>query len=334
MFSFFVLEKRETVMRKAKGFTLVELLVVIAIIGILIAMLLPAVQAAREAARRLQCANNLKQVGLALLLYEDANGHFPPGGLSQANGSCASSWWVPTLAFIEQKIISDRFDFATGWVNLQNHYLLDEVQFPFMYCPSSDLPPLANGEGGSPGRLMRPTYAGVAGATDHSTAYEASDQFITGKISLGGVLIPWDTVSMSEISDGTSHTMVVGEQSSWLDSIPNASGGDAVKVAQESGDRRSDSCHSFMMGPFARNWTSRQFNLTHVHHPINERSVDAYGVFGSGAPNTPIQSAHPGGAQALFADGSVHFLEEALEINLLFNLANRDDGVTIPTSAF
>ena len=324
--------------RKTKAFTLVELLVVIAIIGILIAMLLPAVQAAREAARRMQCANNLKQVGLALLSYESASGHFPPGGISRSNGSCASSWWVPTLAFIEQKVISDRFDFDAGWVNQENHHLLDKVRFPFMYCPSSTLPPLANGEGGSPAQLMRPTYAGVAGATNHSTAYDFSDSssFISnGRISLGGVLIPWDSVTMSDISDGTSNTIAVGEQSNWLDPVPNASGtGDPIKVSQESGDRRSDSCHSFMIGPFARSWTSRQFNLTHVRYPINERSPNIDGVFGSGAPNMPIQSAHTGGAQALFVDGSVHFLEEALDINILFDLANRDDGKTVPASAF
>ena len=180
---------------------------------------------------------------------------------------------------------------------------------------------------------MRPTYTGIAGATNHPTTYDASDGFFTGKVSLGGVLIPWDTVKLSDIPDGTSHTIVVGEQSAWLDSVPDTSGGHLVKSSQAAGDRRSDQNHGFMIGPFARSWTSRQFNLTHVHHRINERSGTAYAVIGDGTPNTPIHSAHSGGAQALFADGSIHFLNEALDIDILFNLANRDDGASIPASA-
>ncbi|MBN2294540.1 MAG: DUF1559 domain-containing protein [Pirellulales bacterium] len=326
--------------RPLHGFTLVELLVVIAIIGILIALLLPAVQAAREAARRMQCANNLKQVGVALLLYEASNGHFPPGGLSRTDNVAGSSWWVPTLAFIEQRVISDRFDFEVGWPSPENHILLDKVYIHFMYCPSSTLPKLTTNtvQGGSANQLMRPTYAGIAGATNHPTAYEfsgpANGSTITGRISLGGVLIPWDSVKLSEISDGTSNTLVVGEQSGWIDSVPDTGAADGTRTSQESGDRRSDSCLSFMIGPMARVWTSRQFNLTHVHHRINERSAYAYGTLGSGAPNMPIQSVHPGGAQVLFADGSVHFLEEALDINALFNMANRDDGETVSKSAF
>ena len=156
--------------KSPRGFTLVELLVVITIIGILIALLLPAVQAAREAARRLQCANNLKQVGLALLLHEEAKSEFPAGGVAQPG---SHSWWVPTLPYIEQKNISDRYNLPAGWTEQENHYLVDKVQFSFMYCPSSTLPPLAVGGGGSPASLMRPTYAGVAGATNHPTAYDS-----------------------------------------------------------------------------------------------------------------------------------------------------------------
>src|SRR3989304_6136809 len=101
------------------GFTLVELLVVIAIIGILIALLLPAVQAAREAARRLQCSNNLKQVGLALLNYESSNRVFPFGGLGTQGGGFGHSWWVRILPFIEQNAVYEKFDqksVDTGWL--------------------------------------------------------------------------------------------------------------------------------------------------------------------------------------------------------------------------
>jgi prepilin-type N-terminal cleavage/methylation domain-containing protein len=96
--------------RSKRGFTLVELLVVIAIIGILVAMLLPAVQAAREAARRSQCTNNLKQLSLAMLTYHQAVGKFPPPGIS----SNQVSWLVLILPYLEQKPLHDQFDFNQG----------------------------------------------------------------------------------------------------------------------------------------------------------------------------------------------------------------------------
>ena len=317
------------------AFTLVELLVVIAIIGILIALLLPAIQAAREAARQAQCANNLRQIGLGVLLYEEASGAFPPGGWAETAGPFAAhiSWWVPTLAYIEEFAIYDQFDFRLGWGSVENHELLDRVRLPFMDCPSSSLPEFADGGGGSPSSLMRPTYAGIAGATNHPSTYTAPHP-AHGRVSLGGVLIPWDDVEMRQISDGTSHTLMLGEQSDWLDPVPDPSGGHQVVSRQAAGDRRSDHWHSFMMGPFYQSQHSAQWNLSHVHHRINERSGDAYGVLGSGTANMPIQSVHPGGAQVAFVDGSVHFLNEKLDIQVLFNLANRDDGKVISASDF
>src|SRR6188508_1512552 len=93
---------------RLRGFTLVELLVVIAIIGILVALLLPAVQAAREAGRRAQCANNLKQIGLGLLNYEQQQKSFPPGGLR--SGIYGHSWWVRVMPYLEETAVDARFD--------------------------------------------------------------------------------------------------------------------------------------------------------------------------------------------------------------------------------
>ncbi len=324
-----------------RAFTLVELLVVITIIGILIALLLPAVQAAREAARRIQCANNLKQIGLAVLHYEEANGYLPPGGQAAPekypNARWGHSWWVPILPYIEQYGVHDAFDTdapITGWIgpggNLHNRELLMGMVLPMLWCPSSPLPP-AVGPGPD---MLRPCamYAGVAGAVNHPTASEMvpfSDNSMTarGTLSTGGVLPEYRSVRIADITDGTSSTMVIVEQSDWV-VVPGFSN------PTVDNDWRSDYLHGFTMGPntIANNtWDQRIYNLTVLLYRINEKTFPAngYGVIGNCAPNTPFQSAHPGGAQTVFADGSVHFLSETLDLAILYNLANRNDGNVI-----
>src|SRR5262249_8451391 len=159
-------------------FTLVELLVVIAIIGVLIALLLPAVQAARESARRTQCGNNLRQIGLALHTYENASKSLPPGGRDTGARGYRQSWGVRLLPNLEQNNLYSQFDFAsnyTGWVggdswggNKHNRDLLRNKVFTWMYCPSSVVPRLVlDVPEHAYANIMSPTYTGVAGAKDH-----------------------------------------------------------------------------------------------------------------------------------------------------------------------
>src|SRR6476469_182788 len=100
---------------KRSAFTLVKLLVVIAIIGVLVALLLPAVQAAREAARRMQCSNHLKQIGLALQNYHDTFGSLPPAYLADSQGKPIHSWRVLILPFLENTTLYDRYSFDEPW---------------------------------------------------------------------------------------------------------------------------------------------------------------------------------------------------------------------------
>jgi prepilin-type N-terminal cleavage/methylation domain-containing protein/prepilin-type processing-associated H-X9-DG protein len=327
--------------RRRHGFTLVELLVVITIIGILIALLLPAVQAAREAARRMQCQNNLKQIGLALLNYESVYQGYPPGGMS-VGGGYGSSWWVRILGYAEQSNVSDRYKYNEGgWLahpslfSLSNFQLLNNQKFPFMVCPSSTLPQVvpSNVAGVF---FQGNTYAGIEGAADGNAPNIYSAKFVdTGYtkswVSAGGVLIAERTVAISEISDGTSNTMVVGEQSDWLAPIVSA---DGVGGQCDTGDCRSDCGHGFMMGTAPPTIDSRQFNLTAVLYPINYKTATATGVAGNCGSNTPIQSVHPSAANVLFADGSVQLLSESLDITVLRNLATRNDGQVIPGNAW
>jgi len=310
------------------GFTLVELLVVITIIGILISLLLPAVQAAREAARRAQCTNNLKQVGLAMLNYESSARTFPPGGLSTSAGDFGHSFWIRILPYLEEEIIYEEFDqrsSMTGWVgaqgNAQNRDLLRDKHFGFMMCPSSTLPKVVLDDiPNLYANVASSMYVGVAGAFGHPTTRDKKGPGggAYGMVSWGGVLVTYNAVGMAEITDGTSNTMVVAEQSGWC-----------IDATGTRVDCRSDCGHGFPMGVASSAnidpW-ERTFNLTCVLHRIGERSMTSLGVQGNCGPNRPIQSAHPGGAHALLADGSVHFLSEATNIYTVYDLANKNDG--------
>lgn len=312
------------------AFTLVELLVVIAIIGILIALLLPAVQAAREAARRAQCSNNLKQTGLALLNYESAFSVLPYGGIYTKAGGYGFSWWVRILPLYEQGGLVEALDHDglpqnTNWLNtvgyvggqqwganMFNQAILRDQFFPFMYCPSSTV------EKTGTGNVMSPTYAGVAGSIDHPTATNRKSDAAGGIICSGGPLIMHENVSIRDITDGTTNTMIVVEQSAWCINT------DGSRI-----DCRSDCRHTFSMGPGNEPGWNRAWNTTCVMHPINQLSWAAQGVMATGGdcgPNIPIHSEHPGGAQVLFVDGSVTFLQEDIKLQTLYNLADRDDG--------
>ena len=312
------------------GFTLVELLVVMAIISILIALLLPAVQMAREAARRSRCSNHLRQVGLALLNYESTHKTLPPGGLSTAAGWYGHSWWVRMLPYIEEQEIYDDFDQRgdnTGWLgnggNVYNRDLLRKQHFPFMICPSSpslDRWALTTAEDGY-ASIESPTYTGISGAFGHPTTRDQKNPGGTsnGLISFGGVLIVGRSVSISDIRDGTSKTMMVSEQSDWC-----------IDVNGAKQDCRSDCASGFPMGPATKDPYERHYNLTAVLHPIGTKSYEAVGVAGNCGPNRPLQSPHGAGVNALLADGSVQFLRDTMNVLALYHYANRDDGQRDP----
>lgn len=324
----------------SSGFTLVELLVVIAIIGVLVALLLPAVQAARESARRMSCQNNMKQLGLAIHNYESTHKSFPPGGQPApgTSNNYGVSWLAIILPYTEQGSIYDKMDltgatapqtgvvyFRSGFGNAHNGNLLRGKYIKILYCPSSNLSKWALQSIDPPGPegVMSPTYAGISGGTQHPDTTQIKDMTsntdphnASGILSKGGVLISSDQIRIGQITDGTSNTIAAGEQSGFC--LDNS----GQKV-----DCRSDFGHGFPMGPSTYSFNQRDWNITSVRYAINTRAFNKLGIgetfYGN---NRPIQSAHPGGANVLFSDGSVRLLMENIPLTELMNLCNRDDG--------
>ena len=213
--------------------------------GVLAALLLPAIQAAREAARRAQCTNNLKQIAIALHSYHDVYGSFPPAYLADSDGKPMHSWRVLILPFIEEQGLYTRYNFDEPWDGPNNSLLA--AQIPAAYrCPSD-----------------------LAGAT--TTNYAA----ITGP---GTVFDGATSSSISSITDGTSNTLMIGESTAGI------------------------------------NWMEpRDLDVSQMSFGIN------------GGP-TEISSHHPGGAQAAFADGSIHFLSQVVNGQLLRSLTTKAGG--------
>jgi len=312
----------------SRAFTLVELLVVIAIIGVLVALLLPAVQAAREAARRIQCSNNVKQIGLGLLNYESAARAFPPGGLNGPGANTyGHSWLVRILPYLENGSLHQRLDLkgtqgsgTTGWMgaNAFNAAILDKVEFPGFYCASSTLPKFV--KSGFLQDVSSTMYVGIAGAVnDPSSIAKPNTGGAPGDIAFSGVFNTKSSVRVRDVLDGTSKTIVVGEQSDWC-----------LDASGVQSDCRSDCYHGFIMGP-GNDVNGRIFNLTTVRDRMNEKSSTAIGACATCncGPNRAIQSAHPGGAHLLLCDGSCRFVGDDLDLQLFYNLANRSDGKAV-----
>jgi len=282
------------------GFTLVELLVVITIIGILIALLLPAVQAAREAARGAQCNNHLKQIALALHNYHATHGVFPFGSNNRENDEDRRtewSWSAVILPYIEQTNLHSEIDFGVPYneVHAENNAAIR--QFVDIYvCPSAP-----------PAQLIS-TCIGIPGVEDAAeTNYSAVAtlrpvQFartLTGE----GVMFLNSKVRMADIRDGSSQTLLVCEADHDQD--------DSL---------RTDAPQYFPdeTGHIGKKWASEN------------RSTTAYGVnSGSEVRQSGVESRHPGGAYFAFADGHVTFLSETIDQDTLDALTTRDGGEVI-----
>jgi prepilin-type N-terminal cleavage/methylation domain-containing protein/prepilin-type processing-associated H-X9-DG protein len=324
-----------------RGFTLIELLVVIAIIAILIGLLLPAVQKVREAAARMSCSNNLKQHGIALHAYHDANNKMPPGCTTDlppygTGGGWGSSWKVFILPYIEQDNLFRLWQFtgSSGYQNAINMPLVNRVTIKPYRCPSSPLPDFYASSNNAGSIQMMSSYVGVAGSTIATGGPFGAPGCCngTGNITSGaGILFATSSVTMASISDGTSNTILVGEQSDHLRDAVNAPIPGPYTAITSQGP------HGWTMGTGGNQvgaaYNERNFNVTTVRWEINRRGLGdsaANGTNNNTGTNIPFSSGHTGGANMLMGDGSVRFLSSSTTLLTLQQLAARAGGEVVP----
>jgi len=325
-------------MRKKRiGFTLVELLVVIAIIGILVALLLPAIQAAREAARRAECSNNLKQIGIALHNYHDTYRTLPLGSfnLREAWPSSGTNWRALILPFMELGSVHEQLRFesnpavhfmaggAAGANALDGNDILKNLAIDGYTCPSSVIKPI----GGLNNTLaMNIHYVGLQGAASPvpgSDPNRGSKDCSYGLTSNNGMLAKNECFAFNAATDGTSNTLLVVEQSGLVDNrniTANYYGGWYGTRHPRTMD---NSACTDLWGAgttavrFAVNWdvipgTSIPYGAQQMYHN-----------------NTILNSEHPGGIQVLLTDGSGTFISNDIPLETLKRLACRYDGEPI-----
>jgi prepilin-type N-terminal cleavage/methylation domain-containing protein len=340
---------------RGSGFTLVELLVVIAIIGTLVGLLLPAVQVAREAARRSSCGNNLKQLGLACHTFLEQRRTFPPGAIGFFYDY---SWIVMILPGIEEQRVYDTTRLpqwstyltgTTGWTQLSRgantSTAMNNMRSAVLVCPSSPMPRTVSSDGAT--RLCS-SYAAVAGASDRVYTATGADRCpdnpgyasncmngvvhppkVTNTTPWGATQFGWNEGKLEgcdpkRITDGLSKTLMIGEQSAWgFDGTQQNQCRAGGFIGWTTGG------YSYLSTPgffnMARIQATRHVGSTRCDNPL-QRTGD--GWVSNFDPQTPFRSAHGVGAQFVYADGAVRWVDGSIDNTLYRLLAIRDSGQT------
>jgi prepilin-type N-terminal cleavage/methylation domain-containing protein/prepilin-type processing-associated H-X9-DG protein len=356
---------------KRRGFTLIELLVVIAIIGVLIALLLPAVQAAREAARRAQCTNNLKQLGIAAHNYLDQTKVFPaqcafPAAQNQSSG-WSYGWVVPLLPMLEQGPVYDAFNFSAGHYNnvagVSNglaNTTASATQINILMCPSD-------------GFIVPPQ--GLAGAAGWGSQNYVGNFGGPGTVKRwSGTIVPWASTAFSQdnnlgpfgtegIRDGSSNTAMFSERligrrdnavvaandqdakrAIFSTTNPTAIPGSALQFVQNckslpgtaTSIRSNGNGYGWALG-YPHHVATNAY--THMGGPnqlscFNSTNDAAWLTFGGQYSSTPPTSNHPGGVNVCMSDGSVKFIKDTVNLETWWGLGTRNGREVFGADAY
>jgi prepilin-type N-terminal cleavage/methylation domain-containing protein len=310
---------------RRRGFTLVELLVVIAIIGVLVALLLPAVQSAREAARRSQCENNLKQIGLGVHNHHDVRGFListnisePPIPPAPATAVVVepdgyASWGVLLLPYIEQQPLYSLWDIQKQCS--RQTAAAYQQQLKTYICPSRLKPVLSTGDFKTPGGGLcdySPNYGTIPGVNNNNAdgPIISSDETIGQDSSGNWLVLSWKgRTRMASITDGTSNTLLMGEKHIRPNSLRGKNEDRSVFGGQNNSNRR--------VAGIQQNNTANVRPL----RPANDQN--------GALANQSFGGPHPSVCVFAFCDGSVRKLNLTIDIQTLTSLATRGGGETV-----
>ncbi|PQO44863.1 DUF1559 domain-containing protein [Blastopirellula marina] len=297
-----------TFLASRRAFTLVELLVVIAIIGVLVALLLPAVQQAREAARRMQCTNHLKQLALAMHNYHDTFQVFPQG----MNGTMQNGYvdnpqemtWMPlVLPFLEQGALHDSFDFTITTSTCCGAWPTYDTVVPTLLCPS-DPAGVKNTQQGFHGN-----YVLCLGDTLYNPSTDP------GGTNRNGMFFPRSRTKFTNMQDGTSNTLMAGE----LLINPDTSSGHDLRGRYFNG-REGSSLFTTLYPPNTTVGDTHPYCINSPPHlPCTAGSEYKFSS----------RSQHPGGVMVAMGDASCRFVAETINLKTWHYLGARNDGQTI-----